>query len=589
MKERSISGTLGRRAAVLMLCLWLLVSAVLTFLLAGDLLRQGAAVGEEAVSVALAEVQTAWEEGRVSGSAEALPRLSVPSFTPDLGFPLLRARETVFFPGGMTLDGEGAIAAVEGLDIGNLASVSKDGAGTIPVGIGLSVRENRLCVLPGPDYSITVSSDSFRGELTFFLTFQKDPARRGSFPLSAGSAYTEEEKGVYEAGKPVRPGTYEPGTRVDGGAIFAPGAENYGLTSPALLDAIESGEVRFDSRRLLHASLLRGCWLRDVSGTGRAFVLAALGWSPLMEAAIALTWVYLLLFVLFQLAGAALWLGLRGSLVRPLRALDAALREAPSAVTELEYDIRTPYGELRGLLAGFLLRRQMLSAQTFALLAGQKGGSAGEAELLPVLRRCEEKQLPILRDRGLRLSHDLKSDGKVPATAAALEDILLAFFRELVPYGELNGPLALRTLEKPGFLMLEGEVQAKRLSPEGFQLLWDGIYRGPKDMDAPGAKLRKALNALPGAFAALRKTKAGLILSLGLPLAGEATAADGEGWMEGIPRAYPEEQAPPLTEAAAKAARKRKLLGVLSLVVLLLLLALGVFLTVRTRRTLYLR
>ena len=174
------------------------------------------------------------------------------------------------------------------------------------------------------------------------------------------------------------------------------------------------------------------------------------------------------------------------------------------------------FRELRDVMAAGLLRRQMMRAA-----AERTGAEALPAEecplLLSELQRAEGKLLPILLDRGQRVSRDLRADGRVCASREQLEDVLLALFREVIDYAERNEEMTVRTLERAGFLLAEIEVKTKRLHELAYERLWDGIYRSPADGDAPGAKLRRAMWHLPGAFAAVRKTKKGLTLTLGLP------------------------------------------------------------------------
>ena len=187
--------------------------------------------------------------------------------------------------------------------------------------------------------------------------------------------------------------------------------------------------------------------------------------------------------------------------------------------------------------------------------------------------------LPILQDRRLRLAHETAADGLIPATPAVLEDIALALFREILPYTEQDGTLTLRTREQAGFLLTEAEVPCKQLKDEAFRLLWDGVYRGPRDMDAPGAKLRKAIFTLPGAFASLRKTKDSLILTLGLPKTGESSEPMPD-WPEGALG----------TDAPLrKRSGRQRLVGILVFVLILLILAVWIVLTLFSRRVLYSR
>ena len=64
MKQRSIIGSLARRMALGMLCLWLAVAALLTILVAGDIRAQSAPVYAEALERAMEELRSrSGEEG----------------------------------------------------------------------------------------------------------------------------------------------------------------------------------------------------------------------------------------------------------------------------------------------------------------------------------------------------------------------------------------------------------------------------------------------------------------------------------------------------------------------------------------------
>ncbi len=102
-----------------------------------------------------------------------------------------------------------------------------------------------------------------------------------------------------------------------------------------------------------------------------------------------------------------------------------------------------------------------------------------------------------------------------------MEEALLVLFREAIAYAEQGRRMGLRTIAREGFLLLEAQVHTKRRRARAGEaelaLLWEGIYRSPRDSDAPGAKLRRACDAIPGSFAAVRRVKHGLALTLGLP------------------------------------------------------------------------
>ena len=119
--------------------------------------------------------------------------------------------------------------------------------------------------------------------------------------------------------------------------------------------------------------------------------------------------------------------------------------------------------------------------------------------------------------RRMEAEADYGAGGTVAAAPEALEDALLALIQEALPYGEQDEKLTLRILEKENYILAEAEVRTKVFRVGTYEALWDGIYRLPGSSDAPGAMLRKASAAIPGSFAAVRKTRRGLCLTLGLP------------------------------------------------------------------------
>ena len=178
-----------------------------------------------------------------------------------------------------------------------------------------------------------------------------------------------------------------------------------------------------------------------------------------------------------------------------------------------EFDYACHYRELQDLAGAWLLRRQMLSA----LPPYQAEGSA---DLLATMETARRKLLPTIDARRLDPETDYRAEGAVAAAPEALENALLALIREALPYGERDEKLTLRTSEREGFLLAEAEVRTKwHLRSGAYEALWEGVYRLPADSEAPGARLRKASAAIPGSFCAVRKTKHGLVLTLGLPKA----------------------------------------------------------------------
>ena len=495
MKQQSIIVTMAKRLAAGMFCFWLLSMALATCLLAGDLQRQGAAACAAVLEQTLAAYKEEQEQLGEWNAAEMLLELPELHFTPSLEFPLLNIREMNFWHAAMTVGESRMIVKSEGLAIGSATEVYS----------GFTVREGRLYLhltesmldnMNAKDKKLGVYTVYDSYELPKpFMTFRAFPLRRGSFPSA-------EMTGDYPATV-----EYDPMKPVSRGEA----------TPESLLDAIENRELHFDSRRLIQGSQLRGVWLRDGEGNKRCFVLGAYGWCPLIEAALALRSVYLLTFVLYQLLGVLIWLSFRHSLARPLGKRAAAMAAEPLVVSRTEYDYHMPFRELRETMAAGLLRRQMMQAT--AVLPSIEPRPAEECPLLLTeLQRAEGKLLPILVDRGQKISRELKADGRVSASAGQVEDVLLALFRETIDFTEQNEKMIVRTLERSGFLLTEIEIKTKhRLHEIEFERLWDGVYRSPADGDAPGAKLRKAMWRLPGSFAAVRKTKKGLALTLGLP------------------------------------------------------------------------
>ena len=223
---------------------------------------------------------------------------------------------------------------------------------------------------------------------------------------------------------------------------------------------------------------------------------------------------YLVGLALFLLLGFLLWLALRRSLVRPLKAWDAALGDTLLAVNPEEFDYSCRYQELRDLAALYLLRRAMQEAASLK-------PSAEKVDPVSAMDVAQRKLLPLIDARRMDPATDYRTEGIVAASPKALEDALLALIQEALPYGEQDEKLTLRVLERESFILAEVEVRTKVLRVGAYEALWDGVYRLPGRGDAPGAKLRKAAAALPGSFCAVRKTRHGLCLTLGLPAARE--------------------------------------------------------------------
>ncbi len=493
MKRKSLFRSTAIRLLVVLLCLWLLAMVLLTAALAGDIQRQAQPVFAAALEKELAR---AGEDYPLLGDEmtkpEALDGYFAPeslSFTPETSLPLLRSVNVTPQRAWILLDEKGILREMRGLKGWDMALGHT----------GVTLWEEKYLAYywnPSLFRSINRTFSTFSGRSVDGTLLAFEGSSRlfsAAFPLQGELDYDPAER-FHPAAPPSR--------------------ELVSQTDPRLLDGLEEGRYRFGSNRLRLTTLLRGRWLRDGDGQKRWFLMAALDWDPLSTAAEMLAYIYPLTLAVFLLAWALLCLTLRRSLIRPLRELGRAVDGSPLSVTEREFDYRFRYGEVQDLLSKELLRRQMLAAGTPA------GDIPPEAcpVLLTALQRAEDKLLPILMDRGQRLRRELEADGRIPTSFDQLEDCLLALFREALAYAEQNCRMVLRTEEKSGFLLAEVRVKSRRGHKEKeFSALWNGIYRRPLDGDAPGAKLRKAVAVLPGAFAGVYRTKDGLALVLGLP------------------------------------------------------------------------
>ena len=480
-EPRSLAGMLALKLGAVLLCAWLAAMAAVTSLLAGYIREQTiprfAAVLEETLD-------------GITGTK--LPdgfTLPEPEYTVDtelkldyiwLGFNLqyIAFEPTGSFPGvnaatlrpknaWLTLDKDGWLVSEKGF------AYSEDWN----LRAGLTVRSGFLSLI------------AVDGGSSNYLNFQGRSTNSGIFP-----ARGEANRILVD--------------RVNREKVFRR------ETPPELLEGIESGEFSFDSAMLRKTTVLRGRWLRDAEGKPVTFLLAAYGWNPFAAAVKALLPFGARLLVFFLLLGALLWLALRRSLLQPMKALNKALATSPVEVSAGEFDFALRYRELQSLTSGYLLRRQMLSA------APEASPEADRADLNEAMESAQRKLLPLILDRNLDPVLELGEGGAVSADPAKLVDALLALIREVLPYGNGHARLLLRTGEKEGFLLAEAEVGTKwQLRSGAFASLWEGVYRLPGSGDAPGAKLRRASAALPGSFCAVRRTKKGLALTLGLPKA----------------------------------------------------------------------
>ena len=487
-EPRSLAGSLAVRIGALVCILWLLSMGLVTCVTAKDLGRQAAAECEDALNTFFEDPETA-------------ASLTERSFRPGNGILTRSGLEFELMKATLVLNERGIVTENEGFQV-ELSAANAD------TELGLAVMEGRLCLMfaANPGIGNTRSAKSSRSYLTF-----RDATQLGvSFPCReiAGNYPDDEER--YVVGIPVQEGTLHEGAIPSSGVFSAPEMEFHPPLE--LLDGIESGTLHFDADGVLQGSRLRGAWLRDGKGEKACFLLAAYGWSPLAMAIRLLPGTYLVGLALFLLLGFLLWLALRRSLVRPLKAWDAALGDTLLAVNPEEFDYSCRYQELRDLAALYLLRRAMQEAASLK-------PSAEAVDPVSAMDAAQRKLLPLIDARRMDPATDYRTEGIVAASPKALEDALLALIQEALPYGEQDEKLTLRVLERESFILAEVEVRTKVLRVGAYEALWDGVYRLPGSADAPGARLRKATAAIPGSFAAVRKTSRGLCLTLGLPVA----------------------------------------------------------------------
>ena len=518
-EARSLSASLALRLGALVCVLWLLAMALMTCVTARDLGHQAAQASGDALEAFL--------EDRGNRGSGDLPTLT---FRPAESI-LTRSGQGFELPKAeLMLDERGVVKEMDGfwtpsqmVKVFSKHSVEIDSGRIESEELWLAVAEGKLCFMVDPtlqDGTVRLPNVADGTFYRGFLTFRDAPLSDGSFSSGDADWYLPliETKRGAKAGTyqtelvPYRSGTYDPGDKYEPG-LFTPMFKEAG---PALelLNGLDRGEYSFDTDGIFQGSRLRGTWLSDGEG-GRHFLLAAYGWSPLAMALRLLPGAYAVSLGVFLLLGLVLWLGLRRSLLRPLKELNGALEESLLEVSPQEFDYAFPYRELRDLAGRYLLRRQMLAA-------AQTSPPESAADLTALLEMARRKLLPLLDARNLRPTPEYRAEGHIAASPEALQEALLALIREAIPYGNPGEKLVLRTEKKEGFLLAEAEIRTNVFRMGAYAALWEGVYRLPGGGDAPGAKLRKASAAIPGSFCAVRKRKHSLCLTLGLPVsAGE--------------------------------------------------------------------
>lgn len=486
-KRISAQHTLAGKLTLVMLGLWLLTMLLLTLCLAADLHRQGEDNCIAALNASISDARTNWASGAKELS------VSDAAFTPVSGLPLSNKTVVQLWKGCLTVNHVGIAVHSEGFAIGSASAPNT----------GLTVKDGRLSFIMSPGLQNgwgpvspygerTPTSYHYKGVVSNGkLTFADAPQWRGSFPSAEFPGSFSEENVRFSAAAALTPGNQTP---------------------TSLLDGIDSGEYHFGSSSLLVSSYLCGTWLPDRDGAGRSFFLVAYGWSPLRTAIKNLAYLYLITLILFLLAGMLLFQTFCRTLLVPLLRLGQALKAEPLEVTDKEYDFSFRYREIQDVTAAYLLRRQIQAAQGCPVQPPEN-----EISLPGILDRLEVKLYPYLIDRSLKLQRKDLTGGRICAPKEPTEELFLALFHEALPYAAQTQTIYLSLFEQSDFILAELSFQNKhRISHQSLSALWDGIYRQPVDENAPGARLRSAVTALPGSFCAVRKTKKGIILTVGL-------------------------------------------------------------------------
>lgn len=460
------------RLFAMLLALWLISATLFTFALAGDIRAQGVAHLKPALEIA-AGTTTA------SGDSTPLLRLTEQSFPVTSGLPLVAARNARAYRLSVTLNSDGLIVASEGLETVNLAES----------GLGITILGGKLAFSPLID--VTSNFDGSSGKRVFNLTFAEDPARNGSFPSAEYDNDYPEDTGRHDASTPITPGN---------------------RSSLSLLDGIEAGTLHFDSHSLSQSSCLTGKWLRDADGNPQYFTLAAYGWSPLFTAMGMLPTLYLVSLLVFLVVGLLFRAAFLRLLIRPLKALSEALDGNPLSLSSKEFDFTYRFSDIQDVIAPYLLRDRLTAV-------GHATVSGNAVSLPEVFRRVEGRLQPILLDRGLRFRVGRTASGKVAASEAQAEDVLLSLIRETTAYAELDQELLLNTDTVGAGQMVTVEMRAKNRTEADYAALYEGIFLSPRDDAAPGALLRKSASAIPGSVCYVRRTELGLALSVIFPSA----------------------------------------------------------------------
>ena len=489
-KSASSRIPINRSLVKLFLFLWLVFSLTVTCLEAGDLQRQALTVYTRFLEDELRTAQerfSAEGDGLTEGQITADYLLTeVPMLEPGFSLPFLM-NQAALQPRsfGMVLDQTGVVQRTG-------SSINDDYRQDIYC---LWIHEGYLSYLVSGEKMVLFSPS------TDAISFHFSCFRKGSYCLE-GYHRTESDRN-----DPV-------GSEFSPADLITPNAR----TNPALLAGIEDRTLNFEMTSLMETNLLRGAWLCDSTGTPRWYLLAGLGWCPLVEAMRSLWITYLLSLLLFALVGLLGARSLHRKLSLPMGSLGNAINGNPITASEESFDYRYSLTELREISAGHQFNLQIQEAK----LARAEAKELPEptTSLAALAEGALDNLHALLIDRGVKVETESAEDYPVLCKEEAGRAAIREMVRDSLMTTQSGTTCRLRCRSYGGFAILELDTICKHSFPESIlHDIWTSVYRIPDDTDQPGAKFKSAVEAIPGAFCSVQTTSRGILWQLGFPKA----------------------------------------------------------------------
>lgn len=480
MRSTNSNCTIARALFPPLLLLWLLCMLIVTCLEAGDLQRQSIPVYsgflEDQLQYAKARFEKSNIEIQEKQAADVFLLLEAPNLEPRYAIPLFMKKESLQPRAfNMILNQSGIVVRSNGLLEDAYAQTTS----------GLRIHEGYLSyVNNGELLAVFPATDAISYH---FFTFRK------------GSYYLE---------------SYQPGedryiTRNRETGVILPSN-----TDMTLLAGIENRTMNFDMTRLTETTILRGAWLIDSSGLRRWYILAGLGWSPLTEAMKCLWPVYLFSAFIFGFGGIIATQFLNHRISSPMQRLGSSLISDPLVVTEDAFDYRYQVSDLRRIIAGHLLSHQMQAAKLNTLNMNAEAAVSIGSLTESVLGNL----LPILIDRGITLEKYFPIDYSVRCIEEDVRLVIRELIRDSLISAQDGTIYRLQSYANDGFIVLVLDTVCKHHIHEAvLHDIWTSVYHIPENSAKPGAKLREAVNTIPGAFCAVQRTRKGIRWLVGLP------------------------------------------------------------------------